>query len=613
MTLPGLSKGVLLDIYNGKDVEKPVFQVLGLKKLGNGERYRVLLSDSVYISSFTMLATQLNHIIEEGTVADFSIIEVGRYALSHANNGGKPRRIMIILEVTQKAAGADVGGKIGNPVPVEKHLSSENTSEESTLFSGIKNSSSGAKRPAQASSSSVPEKRSLNTTINSGINIATTPIGALSPYQNRWVIKARVSSKSAIRTWSNSRGEGKLFNMDLLDESGDIRCTAFREAVDKFYDMIEVGKVYYISRCSLKPANKAFNNLSNDYEMSMTNDTEIIPCDESSDEIPMINFDFHAIQDIEKCEKGQLVDVLGIVKQVDEVQSLTKRSDGTELRKRDIHVIDMSNTMITFTLWGTQAENFEASNNPVIAVKGARIGEFNGGKSLSTISSSVIQIDPDLPEAHRLRGWWTTTGHSAEAKSISKSVGGAMTGSWMTIGEALAMGKTISMDSSEVYLCKAAVTFIRAENAIYKACPTASCNKKVVDNDGSFRCEKCARDFPNFKYRLLAQINISDCTGSIWATAFSTEAETMLGMTAQELGELADQDRDNYLTKCASIAFSPYIFKIRMKLENYLDDVKLRNVVGSIAPVNYKEYNSQLLKQLQKDCNIARISSGSNA
>lgn len=56
----------------------------------------------------------------------------------------------------------------------------------------------------------------------------------------RWVIRVRVTSKSPIRTWSNSRGEGKLFSMDLIDESGEIRCTAFRDLCDKFYDMIEV-------------------------------------------------------------------------------------------------------------------------------------------------------------------------------------------------------------------------------------------------------------------------------------------------------------------------------------------------------------------------------------
>lgn len=58
---------------------------------------------------------------------------------------------------------------------------------------------------------------------------------------HRWTICARVTNKSSIRTWSNSRGDGKLFSVDLLDESGEIRATAFNEQCDKYYDMMEVG------------------------------------------------------------------------------------------------------------------------------------------------------------------------------------------------------------------------------------------------------------------------------------------------------------------------------------------------------------------------------------
>lgn len=56
--------------------------------------------------------------------------------------------------------------------------------------------------------------------------------------------------KSAIRTWSNARGEGKLFSMDLCDESGEIRATAFKEQVDKFYDYIEVLNSVEVSQSS---------------------------------------------------------------------------------------------------------------------------------------------------------------------------------------------------------------------------------------------------------------------------------------------------------------------------------------------------------------------------
>ncbi len=59
----------------------------------------------------------------------------------------------------------------------------------------------------------------------------------------RWTIKARVSNKGAIRTYENARGPGKLFSCDLVDQSGEIRATAFNAECDKFHSLLEIGEV----------------------------------------------------------------------------------------------------------------------------------------------------------------------------------------------------------------------------------------------------------------------------------------------------------------------------------------------------------------------------------
>jgi len=102
------------------------------------------------------------------------------------------------------------------------------------------------------------------------------PIEHLSPYNNKWTIKARVTQKSDIKTWSNQKGEGKLFSVTLMDETGEIKGTAFNTVVDDLFPRLEEGKVYYISRARVNLAKKKFSHLSNEYELTLERQTEVV-------------------------------------------------------------------------------------------------------------------------------------------------------------------------------------------------------------------------------------------------------------------------------------------------------------------------------------------------
>ena len=52
---------------------------------------------------------------------------------------------------------------------------------------------------------------------------------------------------------------------------------------------------------------------------------------------------------------------------------------GVQASKRELTLVDRSNSSIRLTLWGKQAETYEHDGaNPVIAFKGVRISDFQG-------------------------------------------------------------------------------------------------------------------------------------------------------------------------------------------------------------------------------------------
>jgi len=64
-----------------------------------------------------------------------------------------------------------------------------------------------------------------------------------------------------------------------------------------------------------------------------------------------------------------------------------------ELKKRDLTLVDQSKGEICLTLWNAHAESFDPGHDdyPVVAVKGAKVTDFNG-VSLGTWASTIVQV-----------------------------------------------------------------------------------------------------------------------------------------------------------------------------------------------------------------------------
>ncbi|KAJ1809120.1 Replication factor A protein 1 [Coemansia sp. RSA 2599] len=442
--------------------------------------------------------------------------------------------------------------------------------------------------------------------MHTGAPPAVHPIADLNPYHSKWTIRARVSQKSAIRTWNKPSSSGRLFSVNLLDESGEIRATTFTNQVDRFYPMLEVGKVYYVSNAQVKMARQQFSNVNNQYELTFDDSTVIEMCQEQAG-VPQEHYDFIPLASLGKFEKNHVVDVLAVVKSVGDLNEFTTKSGDRKMIKRDLVLVDKSGFQVRATLWGEDAQSYSAGAEPVVAFKGLRVGDF-GGRSLSLASMGTYAVNPDIPDAHQLRGWYDATGRSLGFQSFG-SMGGA---GGETSERSDAQLKTMAQvrdenlgggANADFFTLKGTIVYIRTNNLSYPACPSEGCNRKVVEDSstGQWGCEKCARSYPAPEYRYIFSINVSDETGQAWLQCFSDVGQLILGQSANTMKQYEmDMAMKSQFKKVVDDAtFKEYKFRCKARTEQFNETSRVRISAVSAHPVDYVSETKRLSKLVE--------------
>uniref|UniRef100_A0A673BKH0 Replication protein A subunit n=1 Tax=Sphaeramia orbicularis TaxID=375764 RepID=A0A673BKH0_9TELE len=582
----------------GAVTEKPLSPLsflCNIRQMNTGSgppRFRLMMSDGLHSMTSMILATQLNNLTDDNLLTPNCVCMLKKTTSNNLADG-RHVRVVIVIDMDIIKSAEEIGGRIGNPTPIN---ADSMILLKYSLFLCVLAALTPPKGCGRGFTGKSPMKASNTSPVST---TKVIPVASLNPYQSKWTVRARVTNKSSIRTWSNSRGEGKLFSFEIVDESGEIKITAFNKEVDKFFSLVEQGKVYYISKASLKVANKQYTTLKNDYEMTLNAQSSVVPCDDSQG-VPEMLCDFVPIAELENRDKDAIIDVIGVCKSAEDVSRITTKTS-REVSKRALNLIDTTGKVVTVTLWGEEAEKFDGSGQPVVAIKGARLSDF-GGRSLSALFSSTIMVNPDIPEAFQLRAWYDREGHSQDSQSLTetRSVGSGAKMNWKTLSDV----KNEHMghgEKADYFSCVASLLYTRKENCLYQACPSADCNKKVIDQqNGLYRCEKCSREFPNFKYRLLLSANLADFGDNQWVTCFQETAEVLLGHSAETLGQLRDTDEAAFDEVFQKANFTTHIFKNKVKLETYNDESRVKVTVMEVLPIDHREYSRRLISNIRK-------------
>jgi replication factor A1 len=603
-----LTPGCIGKIYADEKPEA-VVQIINMKQItvagGSTKRVKVWISDGSLFGIGMLIDQTSAKVLRANEKGTNTIIRLNKWA----TNTLQSTKLCLITDLD--VVSTEVTEQIGEPANWETNKPAAVKEEQAA------GSSPTASKPAHTPNTSNVSSRVA------GIPVATpppvignlsaaraVPITALNPYSSKWLIKVRVSHKGDLRTYNSANGQGAFFSMDLCDESGEIRATVWREAADRLFSVVEVGKVYLLSRGQLKLANKKFSTLNNQYELHLGLDTQLMPCeDDASAMLPSIHFNFTSIADIATRPANATVDVIGVVNNVTGITRLTSKTTGRELVKRSMSLADDSGKSIDCTIWGEKAESFPEESGQVVAFKGMRISEWNQ-RSLNSLNSTAIQQNPEVDAAARIKDWWVGGGGSS-VESLSVREGGGEGGGatrdptvrhdFATVQE---KGDLLRDDDKpEYFTVRSFVSKVspgKEERPIWFTC-CPKCSKKVIGDEASgFNCENCGWSGAEASYRYILAFLVVDSASSMFMTAFNDQAIKMLGMPANELKRMKDTNLPEYEDVLQRACWKPFLMRLRIKKESWQGVSRVKANVIDAGLIDFAAEGKLLLADINK-------------
>lgn len=475
------------------------------------------------------------------------------------------------------------------------------------------------------------------------------PIAAVVPFRKDYTFKGRVIEKSDSRTWSNDKGTGSLFTIVFMDSNGDSMAGKFFTAGhDKFFHMIEVGKVYEFSggRTQLESRRTA---TTSEYDVTFDQNSEITEITDDP-QIPRYSTKKIAALETVQTEKdiNELKDYQVIVHSAKPLQTFQTKA-GKTTQRRDLQVIDRGGILVDVTYWGAQAQQYpdeKFNNTPVIIMHAMKINEYNGSRQLQSGFTSTITFDPSDNKAKSLKEWyhaqsgsnfnslreqmqggggnaanaakkvitkdrfedWTLDGSDQQFaqwvsdNGLREEDGTYRTHPWLQIDAHVVRVQYTPPGNADVQQQGRAPT-----KPFYEACPQQTdggrmCNKKLSHTGMTWTCDKCSREVATPEYRWFVTVVVADEGFQRYLTFFDEHAATLFGKKASEANAMLEEDPSGETLQnfFQTVTHRPLAVLLRPQIEDYNDNKVVRyRVVRFYPKPEYAKSNNLAVKEIE--------------
>lgn len=227
---------------------------------------------------------------------------------------------------------------------------------------------------------------------------------------SQWSIKVKVTNKSPIREFTNRQNgnHGRTMRLQLRDHTGQIEMVVFNDQCEKFNEL-QLNSCFLIKNGEIKFSKASCRAWPNElcviYDIIVTKTTTCEPCKEIFMLAPLETvknqYDDQIVQatSSNKYQKftplnelilkpaNSFVDVMGVIEDVGDLKSITKKNKTTPLR--NFKIVDTTNLIVNVAVWGDEAEQFNKTKGSIVVLNNVQLTNY-GGISLSVIRASKM-------------------------------------------------------------------------------------------------------------------------------------------------------------------------------------------------------------------------------